>query len=1137
MAAIAADRDLLFGLLALQVGLIDQDQLVAAFRAWTRDRVRTLADHLADRGDLDSDQRAGVEAMVGLHLKKHGGDAEKSLAALPAAPSIRASLSALGDADFGGTLTRVGSGADGDADRTSTYSVGSATSDGQRFRILRPHARGGLGAVFAALDTELHREVALKQILEKHAGDPTSRRRFVLEAEVTGGLEHPGIVPVYGLGTDADGRPYYAMRFIRGGTLKEAVDRFHADLALKGDAGRRSLELRRLLRRFVDVCNALEYAHSRGVLHRDIKPANVIVGKHGETLFVDWGLAKATGRSDPEKGAGEKTLVPSASSGSAETLPGSALGTPAYMSPEQAEGNLEHLGRRSDVYSLGATLYYLLSGRPPAEGEIGEVLRAVQRGEIVPPLRHDPTIDRALEAVCLKAMAPKPADRYATAKALAEDVERWMADEPVTAWREPWTRTTVRWLTRHRTGVTAAGAAVLVALAGTAAVLAVQTQANAALKTANQEVTRANADLRAANARERERFELALEAVKLFHGEVSEDLLLKEKSFAGLRSRLLKGAADFYGKLERRLAAQSDPSSRAALGRAYHDLAELTREIGDVAEALDVHRKALDVRRELAGRTGSDDAAMLDVVRSLYAVAVCQDSSGDTAARRMSWEEALRLADGLVAAGRGGDEARFELARCATMLSLDIANGRPDEGLAMARRAETILRELVAKAPSETRYLEGLGDCLWTLGFLHNDRGRQSEALAVEEEAAATYQKLIDGRPEVNRFRNILAILHNNIAETYSGLGQPDAAMASQRRAVAIWREAAAANPAVTGTANNLAYGLDNLADYLIDAGRPVEALLPLAESRPILKKLVDANLGSPGYRLNLAGIGVRTGRALARMGMSREADEAYAEAGATLQTFAEEHRGWRASLGRAFRNLGWALWTDGRPAEAAAVFERERAIRQRMAAGAGAEAADPGALATCETTSAAAFVALGRPAEARAACDRAIAIREGQIKEHPADASVAQGLAESQLRSGHVRAAAGDLVGAAAAWRRAAALYAAHPPVGEAAILRACCHGALAGLAGKQGGGVAPAEARSQADEAMAVLRRAIDGGYRDFGLIRVEPGIDPLRSRDDFRRLMGDLAFPADPFAYRVDAEYRPVPDPLITTAPAGK
>jgi eukaryotic-like serine/threonine-protein kinase len=377
-------RDLLFGLLALQNGLIEQGPLFAAFAARTRDKGRSLADHLVELGHLDSPRRATVDAIAGLHVQALGGDIEKSLAVLAVGRSTRESLTRAGGPDLEATLDLVrlaqGSTQDtDDADRTGSYSVRSTTSDGQRFRIVRPHAKGGLGAVFVALDDELNREVALKQILDRHADDPMSRKRFVIEAEVTGGLEHPGIVPVYGLGTYGDGRPYYAMRFIRGDSLREAVEQFHSDESLNKSPGQRALALRKLLRRFMDVCNAIDYAHSRGVLHRDIKPANIIVGKHGETLVVDWGLAKVLGCSDP--GSAERTLIPKSSSGSSDTLPGSALGTPAFMSPEQARGDLDHLGPQSDVFSLGATLYFLPTCETPVEGaNIGAVLRAAQEG-------------------------------------------------------------------------------------------------------------------------------------------------------------------------------------------------------------------------------------------------------------------------------------------------------------------------------------------------------------------------------------------------------------------------------------------------------------------------------------------------------------------------------------------------------------------------------------------------------------------------------------------------------------------------------------------------------------------------------------------------------------------------------------
>ena len=299
-------------------------------------------------------------------------------------------------------------------------------------------------------------------------------------------------MPVYGLGTYASGRPYYAMRFIKGDSLKEAIEHFHAGGPKKNNPGRHALELRKLLRRFLDVCNAISYAHSRGVLHRDLKPGNIIVGKHGETLVVDWGLAKPLGRVEPGSGAGERTLCPPSASGDAETLPGSALGTPAYMSPEQASGDLDRLGPRSDVYSLGATLYCLLTGKPPFEGnDIGEILRAVRSGNFVRPRVLDPTLDPALEATCLKAMANQPEDRYSSCRALAEDVERWMADEPVWAWDEPLPRRARRWARRNRTAVSVAAVALLTGVVGLAALAAVQSKANRDLKTANAATTAA----------------------------------------------------------------------------------------------------------------------------------------------------------------------------------------------------------------------------------------------------------------------------------------------------------------------------------------------------------------------------------------------------------------------------------------------------------------------------------------------------------------------------------------------------------------------------------------------------------------------------------------------------------------------
>jgi formylglycine-generating enzyme required for sulfatase activity/tRNA A-37 threonylcarbamoyl transferase component Bud32 len=356
-------------------------------------------------------------------------------------------------------------------DAGETIADEGGAPSGTRFRILREHARGGLGRVFVALDRELNREVALKEIKEERADDQASRTRFLLEGEVTGGLEHPGIVPVYSLGRHFDGRPYYAMRFIRGETLHAAIKRLHGDGDRDNFKGEWTLEFRKLLTRFVAVCNALAYSHNKGVIHRDIKPDNIMLGKYGETLVVDWGLAKAVGPRWPGSAVDELPLPISPAYDSIETQQGSVVGTPRYMSPEQAAGEVSGIGPPSDIYSLGATLYSVLTGQPPfQERDLAKLLGMVRHAEFLPPSGVDRHVPKGLEAICLKAMSLAPADRYASATDLAEDVERFLADEPVLAWREPWTIRARRWMRGHGRLVAGAAAGLLVAvLAGSVA--------------------------------------------------------------------------------------------------------------------------------------------------------------------------------------------------------------------------------------------------------------------------------------------------------------------------------------------------------------------------------------------------------------------------------------------------------------------------------------------------------------------------------------------------------------------------------------------------------------------------------------------------------------------------------------------
>lgn len=455
MKAQINDRNLLFGVIALQMALITRDALLTAMAQWAIEKRRSVGEILVENGNLDSSDLSDLESILDRRLAREGGDASKSLAAMESIENLASELRAsIGDPELFRAIATASLESQVDPLATQLPLPDAPSLYAGRFRKIREHAAGNLGVIYVAQDQELNREVALKEIKPQIADRTTSQAKFLLEAEITGKLEHPGIVPVYGLGHYSDGRPYYAMRFIRGKSLLKYISEFHENAELKGDSVKRALELRKLLRHFNDLCNSVAYAHSVGVLHRDIKPDNVMVGKYGETFVVDWGLAKILGNSTirPSNVASEKfpdletaPCFPIAEQAD-QTQQGSLVGTPAYMSPEQASGRLDLLTPASDIYCLGATLFHLMVGRPPiAGGSLSEVLSRIQSGDLPRPRSIASWIDPALEAVCIKAMAVKPVDRYKNPLLLVDDIERWIADERVLAYREPIHRKLNRW--------------------------------------------------------------------------------------------------------------------------------------------------------------------------------------------------------------------------------------------------------------------------------------------------------------------------------------------------------------------------------------------------------------------------------------------------------------------------------------------------------------------------------------------------------------------------------------------------------------------------------------------------------------------------------------------------------------------
>ena len=414
------DLNLLFGVLALQADLIDAPQFVEACLLWTTRKHEHLADLLLQRGWIEPADRAHVEYLLERKVRKHGGDAHASLAAIP--NDIRRSLAALADDDIqrslGGGPLSAGS---------SLATIDHVPGPAERYSRLCLHASGGIGRVWLAHDRDLGRDVALKELRPEHLDHPTLGARFIQEAQVTGQLEHPGIIPVYDLVRARDGRQsYYTMRFVKGRTLSEAARAFH-DKRLTGQAD--ALGLPTLLDAFVTICNTVAYAHSRGVIHRDLKGQNVILGDFGEVVVLDWGLAKLVDRPDAEIPA-PSVVLDGAGADSGYTMQGQALGTPAYMAPEQSAGRLDQIDRHTDVYGLGAILYEILTSAPPFSGDnTEEVLRKVCEEAPVPPRQLWPEVPSALEALCLRALAKRPADRPAVAADLAREVQGWQEYE------------------------------------------------------------------------------------------------------------------------------------------------------------------------------------------------------------------------------------------------------------------------------------------------------------------------------------------------------------------------------------------------------------------------------------------------------------------------------------------------------------------------------------------------------------------------------------------------------------------------------------------------------------------------------------------------------------------------------------
>jgi serine/threonine protein kinase len=440
------EEDIAFAAELLQSGIVNERETTAAVSDWSIQGSVSLSKHLENRGLLTANQIDLIKQSSKGRVER----ARRSVAGGSDMPTADGSV-------LLATLERL----DGSGRVAKLLGITIAARGGDhdarvlegRFEIIRKLGQGGLGRVWLARDVNLNRHVAIKEISHVSGMTDTVVERFKHEAKITGRLDHPSIVPIYQLGEDlSTGRVFYAMRFLGRSTLQDSINEYH-ERREEGDDD--PMLLRHLLTAFVNVCHAIGHAHSRKVIHRDLKPENVVIDSFGQVIVIDWGLAKVIDETSVE------SLMDSVAIGNANrTSEGQVLGTPLYMAPEQAAGRLDELDHRTDIYGLGAILFAIVTGYAPHEKTQKEsvdsgvggrgMISSIARGITPSASEANSNADPALDAICQKAMARRKYTRYQEATDLAEDVQRWMAGEPVTAYRESSWQRVNRWISQHQ---------------------------------------------------------------------------------------------------------------------------------------------------------------------------------------------------------------------------------------------------------------------------------------------------------------------------------------------------------------------------------------------------------------------------------------------------------------------------------------------------------------------------------------------------------------------------------------------------------------------------------------------------------------------------------------------------------------
>ena len=925
------DRNLLFGVLALQIELIDPPRFADVCAGWAARKDVSLGGLLVERGWITADDQRQVEQLLTRKLKKHGGDVRATLGAVAggdaearhtlqavAAPALRESITALpvpppAYLPFDETVAPI------------------SEPQRARYTLTRLQGEGGLGKVWVACDQDLNREVALKELRPDQARHPDAWHRFLKEAQVTGQLEHPNIVPVYELGRrPEDDQPYYTMRLVRGQTMRRAIADYHRRRkAREADP----LDLQKLLSACGAVCHAIDFAHARRIIHRDLKPENVMLGDFGEVIVLDWGLAKMIDLPEPPPGDPRTAVTiehasPSVRlSAEASTQPTlGQVGTPAYMAPEQVEARADQMDARTDIYALGAMLFEVLTGRPPHDGKsTAELFEQILGGEVPKARTLVATVPGPLEAIAAKAMARQRSQRYGRAIELAEDIQRWIADEPVSVYRDSLATRFARWGRRHQ-GTASALAALLVSAVAALALIAVLVNA----ERARTETQRQRAVASEANALEN--FRLANDAADGMLTEVGDVELADVPQMEPVRRRLLSKARASYAKfLEQK---GDDPVVNWGAGRAEGRLGNVMEMLGEYAEAERAYKRSLGLLGPLVGTEPSSATYRRDLAYARHGLGVLRKRSNRFKEAEADLTEAIRLRADLAGEVVGDLADRKALADSRYQLGATLANlkGRRRDQEQAYREALDAQAALVARDRQRPELRETLGRTLNNMGIMFSASNQLADAEKAFGDARDIEEALVKESPALPGPRWQLGRALNNLGAIL--LRDPDRrseAEAPLHRARDLFATLAAEFPKVPQYRRDLASAHFNLAMGERLRGLRPEAEADLRRALDHWKRLIAEFPEMPVFpqkatettiQLNVLTFDTHPEEA------ERLVREALAEQEKVVAAFPEVSE-YAAALGRGYYEIGRLLVARGQVAEAGRDLDRAIALHR----------------------------------------------------------------------------------------------------------------------------------------------------------------------------------------------------------------